>query len=190
MDNENLIISYLGKNIGKSFTMHELSKLLRIPYASFYRTVQRMEDILLIQKVGKSKTLRLNWDNPAIKAYLTIASHEEKKEYLQAHPIIRKIASEIDTKDIVLLFGSYAKGTENEKSDIDILVINKDGKKALSFSKHEMLYRKKINPVFITKRELKNMLRAKEENIGKQALENHIILNNAEGYWGCVLDVR
>jgi len=146
-----------------------------------------MEDILDIEIIGKAKTLKLNLNNPVVKAYLIISSDEEKKEFLEKHPIIRKIVNELDTKDIIILFGSYAKGKQMERSDVDILVINKNGKKSLSFSKYELLYKKEINPIFVTKKELKKMLEDKEENVGKQALKDHIILNNPEEFWGCVL---
>jgi len=188
MDNNLRIINYLGKYIGKSFTMHELSKLISIPYASFYRAIQHMYDILDIEAVGKSKTISLNIINPIVKSYLAISSDEERKEYTKEHLIIRKIAAELNTNDIVILFGSYAKGSETERSDIDVLVINKDGKKSLSFSRYEVLFKKKINPIFITSSEFKKMLQDKEENIGKQALKSHVILNNPERFWGLVLD--
>lgn len=190
MDNRLRIMGYLGKNLlrDKSFTMHELSKLLSIPYASFYRTIKRMRDLLVIEDVGRAKIIRLNLENPTIKSYLTIASEEEKKEYLKKQPMIRKISSEIQTKDIVALFGSYASNTQTKSSDIDILVINKDGKKSISFSKYELLFKKKINPIFVTKKEFRLMLREKEENVGKQVLNNHIILKNPEGFWEVVLN--
>lgn len=188
MDNKHKLINYLGQNWGKNFTMHELSKLLHIPYASFYRTVQNMKDILNIEVIGKSKVIKLNFKNPVIKAYLTISSDEEKKEFLKNQPIIRKIVNELETKDIVILFGSYAKKKQRENSDIDILIINKNGKKSISFSKYELLYKKKINPLFVTKKEFKEMLKAKEENVGKQAWKNHIILNNPEKFWEEVLN--
>src|SRR3989344_2371020 len=126
MDNKLKIINYLGKHLEKRVTMHELSKLVGIPYASFYRTVQNMNDVLDVEVVGKSKTLGLKTKNPVIKAYLAVSSDEERKEFLQKQPIIRKITIELNTKDVVLLFGSYAKGKETEKSDIDLLIINKD----------------------------------------------------------------
>ena len=68
------------------------------------------------------------------------------------------------------------------------LIINKDGKKTISFSKYEILFKKKINPIFITKPEFTQMLREKEENVGKQVLKKHIILYNPESFWGCVLN--
>ncbi|MDP2907796.1 MAG: nucleotidyltransferase domain-containing protein [Nanoarchaeota archaeon] len=188
MDNNLKIVNYLGKHIKERFTMHKLSELLQIPYASFYRTIQNMKDLLIIEDIGKSKAISLKSDNPIIKAHLTISSDEEKKEFLAKQPIIKKIANELNTKDAVALFGSYAKGKETGKSDIDLMVINQDGKKSLSFSKYELLFSKKINPIFITRKEFKKMLDEKEENVGKQALKDHIILNNPEEFWRCVLD--
>ncbi len=188
MDNKLKIINYLGKNQGKRFTMHELSKLLAIPYASFYRTIQQMTDLLDVEAVGKSKTVQVKKDNLVLKAHLTISSDEERKEFVKKQPIIKKISTELKTNEVVVLFGSYAKGTETEKSDIDLLVINKQGKKTVSFSKYELLFKKKINPLFITPKEFKRMLQDTEENVGKQALKNHIILNNPESFWSLILE--
>ncbi|MEW5897369.1 MAG: nucleotidyltransferase domain-containing protein [Nanoarchaeota archaeon] len=188
MDNKHKIINYLGKHLSGYFTMHELSKLVNIPYASFYRTVQRMNDVLNVEVVGKSKTVNLKIKNPVVKAHLTVSSDEEKKEFIKKQPIIKKIFMELNTNDVVVLFGSYAKGNETEKSDIDLLIINQDGKKSLSFSKYEILFKKKINPIFVTAKEFKKMLQDEEENVGKQVLKSHIILNNPEYFWEVVLN--
>ena len=187
MDNKLIIINYLGKHKDDALTMHELSKSTRIPYATFHRTIQGMKDILHMKLVGKSKVITLNIQNASIKSYLTISSEEEKKEFLKNNPIISKIALELQTKDIVLLFGSYAKGSQRESSDIDFLIINQKGEKSISFSKYELLFKKKINPIFIKNSELIAMLREKDENIGKQALKDQIIINNAEKFWELVL---
>ena len=187
MDNKLTIINYLGKKHKQSFTMHELSMKLNIPYASFYRTIQEIKDLIIITSVGKAKTIQLNKSNPVITAYLTISSDEEKKEFLSKQPLIKKIAEELQTKEIVVLFGSYAKALQNEKSDIDIIIINNNGKKSLSFSKYELLFKKKINPVYVTKKEFQSMLQDQQENIGKQVVKDHIILNNPQSFWGCVI---
>jgi len=70
------------------------------------------------------------------------------------------------------------------------LIINRKGEKSLSFSRYETLFKKKINPLFITPAELRQMLKEETENVGKQALREHILLNNPERFWGAVLDVR
>ncbi len=190
MDNKLRIVNYLGKHLGQSFTMLELSKAAGVPYATFYRTLQRMEALVTVRRVGKSKTVALNTDNASVKPYLTISSVEEKQDFLKKQPILGKIASELKTKDVVVLFGSYAKGSETERSDIDLLIISKGGKKSLSFSKYEVLFRKKINPLFVTKSEFEKMLRDRDENVGKQALKSHIILNNPESFWEGILHGR
>lgn len=183
MDNKLRIVNYLGKNKSESYSMHELSKQIHMPYATLFRTLREMEDILLVKRVGKAKTVMLNIRHPALKSYLIISSEEEKKEYLEKQPILKKITKELETKSIVLLFGSYAKGTERKESDIDLLIINKEGKKETSFLKYETLFRIKINPLFITQKEFKETLHDTEENVGKQALKYHILLNNAEKFW-------
>ncbi len=188
MDNKLKIINYLGKNIDREFTMHELSKILKIPYASFYRTIQQMNGLLIIKSVGKSKTLKLNLKSQIMHSYLAISSEQEKEGLIKNKPLIKIIEKDLDTKDIVLLFGSYAKGTQTKKSDIDIIVINKKGDKSISFSKHEILFNKEINPVFFKEKEFILMLREKDENVGKQALKSHIILNNPKRFWEVVLD--
>ncbi|MBS3118120.1 nucleotidyltransferase domain-containing protein [Candidatus Woesearchaeota archaeon] len=188
MDNKQKLIVFLGKNLTGSYTMHQLSLLLKIPYATFYRMLKEMHSLLIIQQVGKAKTIQLNYAHPLIKSYLAISSDEEKKEFTQINPLIKKIAAEINTKEVVVLFGSYARRKETEQSDIDLMIINKKGEKSLSFSKYELLFKKKINPLFITEKEFKLMLKEKEENVGKQVLKNHIILNNPEHFWEMVLN--
>lgn len=188
MDNQHKIINYLGKHPGNKCTMHQLSKELKIPYASFYRTISSMKDLLIIEEVGKSKIISLDKQNKVVKSHLVISSDEERKDYLKKYPVIRKIYQELNTKDIIVLFGSYAKKTQTEKSDIDLLIINKEGKKNISFAKYELLFKIKISPIFVTKNEFKSMLKDKEENVGKQALYNHVILINPEGFWECVFN--
>lgn len=184
------IINFLGKNIQNGFTMHELSISTKIPYASFYRYAKRLieQGVLLVEKIGKAKVVRLNINHSVQKANLTHASFEELWEYMQKNKIIKKITNELKTNDIVVLFGSYATGTQTKRSDIDMLIINKEGKKTLSFSKYEALFKVKINSLFIKRTEFVCMLQDYDENVGKQVLKKHIILNNPDKFWECVLD--
>ena len=187
MDNTQKIINYLGKHKEEAFTMHELSKLTKIPYATFHRVIQSLQGILTTSKIGKSITLSLNYHNQVLKSHLAISSFEEKKDYLKFHPIINSIAQELNKDEIVVLFGSYAKGLERESSDMDLLIINKSGKKTINFTKYETLFKKSINPIFVTEKEFVLMLNEPQENVGKQALKHHILLNNPESFWRLVI---
>lgn len=184
MDNKLKILLYLAKN-RDSFTFHELSKLLSIPYATFYRTTKLMDDLINVQVKGKSKLISINWTEIVL-SYLAIASFEEKKEFMQKHQIIRRI--EQKAKEITLVFGSYAKGKQNKRSDIDVMIINEKGKKNNDFSDLELLYDVKINPIFFTKEEFVQMLTDKEENVCTQALNNHVLLSGFTEFWRLVVD--
>jgi uncharacterized protein len=187
MDNKLLILHYLAKNHPASPTMHSLAKALKIPYATFYRTLKASTDLVQLEAVGKAKTVRLNLAQDVLAAHLAIASWEERTTFLNHHPIINKIAQELPTDDVVLLFGSYAKGTAQERSDIDLFIINESGQKTISFGKHELLYKKTISPIFVTRKEYEQMLQESGENVGKQALKNHIVLQNPQAYWELTL---
>lgn len=191
MDNKLRIINFLGKNIGKSFTMHQLSKLSDIPYATFYRVVGKMQNLLIVNTVGKSKTVELNTQNLVTKNYLIISSQEERDEFLKKQPILKKINDELPEGNYsVLLFGSYAKGKQTTKSDIDLVVINKTGEKSLSFSRYETLFKVTINPLYFTPKEVITMFKDKEENVMKQALKNHVILYNPEIFWNIAYGIQ
>ena len=187
MDNALRILNYLAKNYPAAPTMHGLAKALQIPYATFYRTLKAKSDLFLIETVGKAKTVKLNLTQDVLTAHLVLASWEERKELLKHQPIIRKIAEDLPKDEIVLLFGSYAKGTATERSDIDLLIINKNSEKNASFSKHELLYKKTINPIIVSRKEFEQMLGDTEENVGKQALKNHVVLQEPQRFWEMTL---
>lgn len=187
MDNSLRIINYLAKNYPAAPTMHGLAKALQMPYATFYRTLKANNDLFIVETVGKAKTVKLNINQDVLAAHLALASWEERKEFLEHHPVIRKICEDLPKDEIVLLFGSYAKGAATERSDIDLLIINEKGKNNASFSKHELLYKKTINPVIVSRKEFELMLQGAEENVGKQALKNHVVLQESQRFWEVTL---
>lgn len=191
MDNKLKIINFLGKNAEKTFTMHELSKLTKIPYATFYRTIKTMADLIIKTTAGRATLVQINKQNKLTKHYLIISSKEEKDESLKKQLIIKKMTEELPAGEhALILFGSYAKGTQTAKSDIDIIIINKNGEREPDFSRYETLFRIQINAIYITYKEFITMLADNEENVGKQALKNHIILHNPELFWNLVYEIR
>ena len=190
MDNWLKIVNFLGKNINRSFTIRALSLNSGVAYATTYRLIKRFSKYSthLIKTVGRAETISLNPNSKTLINFLAISSQNEKLDYLLKKPLIKSINNKIFDKDIVLLFGSYAKNKETEKSDIDLLIINKKGEKTISFKKEELLFNKKINPIFVSSKEFKEMLKDEEENVGKQALKNHIILRGFNKFWELVLN--
>ena len=78
----------------------------------------------------------------------------------------------LNTNDVVILFGSYAKGKETEKSDIDLLIINQDGKNPFrSQSTKYCLGEKLIPGVCDAQKSLNRCLKIKMRTWVKQALK-------------------
>ncbi len=189
MNNEQKLVLYLGKNFGQGFTTHNLSIKLDIPYATFYRLINRLRDseLLSFNKVGRAEVVSLNVENDIIVNYLAVSSDIERIKYLEEVKLISKIyESIVNCRDIVVLFGSYASKKFKKKSDVDILIINGDGKNSVSFYKYELLFDIKINPICVSRKEFVIMLKDNEENLGKQVLKNNIVLNKPNDFWRLV----
>lgn len=188
MDNKLKILEFLARHRDDRFTMHELSRLISIPYATFFRATSKMNELIIKNKVGKATTIQINLENPIVKHYLIIASEQKAKDLAENHPLFKKIRTEVPKNDYsLILFGSYATGKQTKTSDIDLLIINKKGEKKPSFSKYETIFKVTINPIYVTEKEFKIMLMESGENIGKQALKDHIILYNPELFWNLVI---
>jgi len=194
VNTENRLFSYFGTRIAEEKTIRQISIEASIPYMTLSRIVKKMEkmNMLKTRKAGKSILCKLNISNQLTKQYLIIASESSKNQIIEKKPIIRKIAESItDAKDIsAVLFGSYAEGKEQRHSDIDLAFITdkkSDAKNIQDCLKAiEQIHEIEINTLTFTKRQFKDMLTAKEENVGKQILNKHIILCNPELFWNIV----
>lgn len=116
------IVRYLGEHPEKRFTMHQLSVAIGMPYATFYRTLRQMGDLVVQERVGKAVTVRLNTRQPLLKHYLPLAQARLSKtvilQTLSTH------GREIKRHGVrrIGLFGSFLKGTQHPGSDLDFLV--------------------------------------------------------------------
>lgn len=190
------IIKLYFRDLQRSFTIHELSRKLSHSYSYIYKTVHQMADqgLLRIDKAGKAKVCSININSPNIINYLSIISSEEVKRVPEnmlnkirelVYKIINATNSNIYT---VVLFGSYVKGKETSKSDIDLLVIvpKKEEydtiihKEANSW---EMRYSKELSFIISEPKMWQEMLKDEKVNVSKEILKDGIPLYGAGKYW-------
>jgi len=98
----------------------------------------------------------------------------------------------LNTRDVVILFGSYAKGTQTSKSDIDILLIV-PGKENLSLFESAMrkIYTNvKKDTTVVTTDEFIEMIKSNKFNVGNEAKKHHILLYGAEQWYSLVKKVQ
>lgn len=115
------ILAHFLANPGTSFHIKQLARLLSVSPASVSSAVKSFEEdgLLLKEEKGLAHIYTLNTDNsivkPLKKAYglAFVLSSKPAEKFLQINPSIISLA----------LFGSYADGNFDEKSDIDILIV-------------------------------------------------------------------
>jgi len=92
---------------------------------------------------------------------------------------------------VLLVTGSYTKGNQTSKSDLDvILIVPNDTKKIISRLRHfcEMNIPQMHLYVF-TDEEFKQMLLDEKHNYGKEAVKNNLIFYGAEAYYKILFEV-
>ena len=94
--------------------------------------------------------------------------------------------------DIVIVTGSYAKGKQNAKSDVDIAIITKED----AFSKQKLienltsLFLPKTHPLTMTYKDFISMLLEKKENFGKEVFKNRILFRNSSRYYKLIKEAK
>ena len=104
--------------------LRELAKILKIsPFAiKKYASLLLKEGLIMEERKGNLRYFKANISNEFYKQ-LKISFNIQK---ILKSKLIAFIQKSISAVSSVVLFGSLAKGTDDEKSDIDILIIGKE----------------------------------------------------------------
>lgn len=139
------------------------------------------QGILKSRKSGNMKYFKLNISNPEIKDVLISTEITKKTIFFKKY---KKIAN-LFKKDyrIVGIFGSYAKGVQNNSSDVDLFIINGDSRE--DYSAKGKTYDINISIKHFKEEEFKKL---KENNLFKEIIKDHIIIFGVEKFinlsWG------
>jgi len=132
---------YFLENPYEETYLRELAKKLKIsPFATKkYASILLKENLINEERKGNLRYFKANTNNLFYK-HLKISLNIKK---IIDSEIIGFIQNNIVATSSIILFGSVAKGEDNEKSDIDILIIGKD--KHLNLSDFEKKLGRTIN---------------------------------------------
>lgn len=151
----------------------------------------KKEDLIRIKKIGKTNLMSLNFDNNQLFCYLSIFNYEFSKMPLD---VLFKIQESIlrETEFFCLVvFGSYASGTEKKNSDLDVAVIveNEEIKKRVTprIKSVERKLIKDIHEVVFSKSEFLEMLGHEEENVGKEIARNNLVFYGLINFYKLIL---
>lgn len=169
------------------FYVREMAKLTKKSHVTLLPHLKALErDKVLISKtIGKNKQYSLNFENIITKNYITLSEAIATTSFLKQIFLIKKITKEIFNLNFlgtIVLFGSYAKKTFKEDSDIDLFYLGRITDKEIQNIKSiGKTYGKTINVKKSTLKNFESGLRKKDPLI-IEIIKNHVILQNSEQF--------
>ena len=182
------IEEFLGNYTG-SFTGSDIARKKSLNQKSVSNALNKLESegFLKSNTVGKNKEFSLNLDNmETVKNFIVAAEHIRTANFLKKQALIKEIILKIGPafNGIVIIFGSYAKGTQKKDSDLDIFIAGAyDRDKVYKVSE---LYNLQINvknyPASAFRRSLKN-----KDILLTEIIKSHVIISGAEEFVNAVM---
>lgn len=179
------ILKLLLSNKQKEFTIREISKNVTIDYKSVHIIVKKLIEGNVINGKKAGQTILCSINQKGFNSDIFRAEFIRKEEINKDISVICKRIKE-DIKEpffVLLLFGSYASGKARKGSDIDLMLIT-DNEETNKKIKHIIsLAPLDVHLVDFSSKEFLSMLKTTEFNVGKEAVNNNIILFGIEDYY-------
>ena len=179
---------FLGDYKG-SFTGRYIARKKSLNQKSVANTLNRLENegVLKSTTVGRNKQFSLNLgDLETVKNLILAAEHLRTASFLKKNPLIKEVFAKTRPvfHGIVVVFGSYAKGTQKKDSDLDVFVAGTYDRNRVSGVSE--LYNLQISvknyPSGAFRRALKN-----RDILLNEILKSHFIIEGAEEFVNAVL---
>jgi len=194
--NDLKITEFLIRNPQGKFSIREIARRIKIDYKLAHNSMKRLTEkkIIIKTKYGKTELSGINLKEAADD--LIQVEKMRAKKFLEKHIGIKIIVKEVkeEIKNpyyTLILFGSYAKGKQHQKSDLDLLIIvpEQESINQTETTVHSVTSIKpiEIHTLIITAKDFQEMLSSKEKlNVAKEVLSNHIIFHGVEAYYKMV----
>jgi len=150
------------------------------------------ESLVIKREVGNIILYSVNLDNSNVFAYFDVLIKEKLSNLVKySLKIIMEELLSIEFVSIVI-FGSYVEGKQKEKSDLDVAIfVNsvEDKKNSeLAMKSAELKSILQLDVHVITKDEMLQMLKDKQENLGKQIAYKHLAIYNPMIFYSILKD--
>lgn len=195
--NDGTIVEFLLQHVEEKFSIREIARQVKMDYKLVHNSVQRLttKKIIVKKKYGKTELCEIDLTEAAND--LILVEQRRAHQFLEKNIGIKLMVQEImeNMKNpyyTLIIFGSYAKGTPHQRSDLDIMVIVST-KEQISETERTIHSITSIKPIktqliIITTSDFKEMLIAPEAlNVGKEVVKNHLLFHGAEAYY-CMLE--
>lgn len=145
------------------------------------------EGFLKSNTVGKNKEFRLRFDDlEKARRFLLGVENARTLRFLDENPKVKEISSKTSSffSGVVLVFGSYAKGSQKKDSDLDLFIAGEYD--ASKLKQAARLYGIEVNVKHMSQENFRKALKENDIFI-KEVVSDHIILRGTEEYLDFVL---
>ena len=176
-ENTNKILQAFLPDYSINLYVREIAKIIGLNRQTVSETLNLMErNRLLNSKIsGRQKTYSLNFRNQLTKLNMINAENTMRMNIYKKRTI-STLMTYVDKSTTIILFGSYAKGTERKDSDIDILILSD---KKYDFKRFEKETGKTIQVIYMSYEVFLDGFFRKEPLI-LEIVNTHICLKNTE----------
>ena len=114
-------IETIAKYPQKHFSVRELAKTaeLRPAMASIALGDMKRRDLVTLNRIGRTCQYRANLESPLMRQWKILFTLDK----IEKAGLVREAQEKIADIQSILLYGSKARGTDDEKSDFDLLII-------------------------------------------------------------------
>ncbi|MFH1308267.1 MAG: helix-turn-helix domain-containing protein [archaeon] len=176
-DNAFKILAEFSSDYSKRIYGGQVAKKLKMNQKTVSNILNSLEkqNILKYSTEGKNKYYFLNRLDPQIQDILKIIEIGRKNDFIKRYAKIKELLIELEKRasGMLVIFGSYANFTSNEKSDLDVFLIGK----IKELEDLDEKYGIKINLVKSGKDKFN-----KEDIFIKEVMKNHIVLKGVEEF--------
>jgi predicted nucleotidyltransferase len=179
------------------FSISEIMKLSKKKTKTWvFNSLKILEKnkLLISKKKSNMNLYSLNLDNPLLIQTLQYLESQKMLNFSELDLIIDAIKNIKITNYCLIIFGSYAKKEQSNKSDIDICFLteneNMSNKIKPYFNEVKLNHSIRIDEHYITFDEFIQMLLRNEENLGKQIAKNHKLFYNADIYYNLLKEAN
>lgn len=164
-------------NTDEKITASQIAKKNSLNQKSVYLFMEELEKIGIVtsEMQGKNKLYQLNKSNKELaKQFLCAIESLRTLYFYQQNPNIKLIIQKIlpYINGIAAIFGSYARNTQKETSDLDIFIAGEYDEKEIT----------SVTNTFNVDINIKHQTSFREDTLTKEIRKSHILIKNTEQF--------